>query len=119
MKPALRDDESRTQDGTAAVLRCPLCGDDYLHQSTVVIHSRVREDSSGVWVWVKNGESTASPLAADSHAFAGRRDDLVIDFMCEHCSETPDGPRPLQLRIMQHKGQTFIEWLPPPDAAHS
>lgn len=50
-------------------------------------------------------------LEHDSELFAGRRNDLVITFLCEYCGETPTHVRTSRLLIVQHKGRTLVEWL--------
>jgi hypothetical protein len=93
-------------------LVCPKCGGDNLHHRTVLTHHRETEDSAGIEVLVSHEGVTGRHIDADSPLFAGRRNDLVIEFTCERCDDpTADPPVVFLLRIMQHKGRTLVEWM--------
>lgn len=97
-------------------LDCPDCGDNYLHHRNTTIFER-SEDDKFTTVIAQNGtdaqvsdfpsEDTCNP----SH----RRNGVIIEFECEHCHH--DGEEELnglplhRLAIIQHKGNTFMEWL--------
>lgn len=93
-------------------LLCPFCGGDSLHHAAITVHER-KEDESGVLVVVGESRAIVTSLEHDSALFAGRRNDLAITFFCEYCAQSADGLRTSRLQIMQHKGRTIVEWLPP------
>jgi len=74
-------DASVGQEFGLDALRCPHCGGDYLHAKNPEYY----------------GDSIKPSVQRGS-------DDFVIGFWCESCSAEPS------LSILQHKGQTFIEW---------
>ena len=74
-------DASAGQEFGLDALRCPHCGGDYLHAKNPEYYGDLIKPS------VQRGS-----------------DDFVIGFWCESCSAEPS------LSILQHKGQTFIEW---------
>ena len=88
-------------------LLCPDCDNPYLHQESVEMFWRDREDSErGTYVqssWGnppivdKNSEMNQNP--------SGRRDGLRIKFSCENC-----GREDISLTLSQHKGWTLMEW---------
>jgi hypothetical protein len=108
---------AQIEDG---VLLCPRCGGQNLHQDKVKVATRVKEDGAGTCVVVDGSKISVTP-ATDAD-FAGRRDDLTIEFFCEGCDEPvdpedeviaaqfPARARP-HLLIMQHKGQTLVRWV--------
>lgn len=110
----LLSDPKIEQDG---VLICPRCGGTYLHQYEVSIIYREQEDGPGVVVDVDGGTASIKAVGVeDPRLRPTRRDYLDITFMCEECDSTKnyeDEPKPpsLVLRIVQHKGQTFLSWL--------
>lgn len=91
-------------------LSCPRCGSDNLHQIRVEVGFRREEDEpdSTIVTVNKGGLKTHFGRIAD------RRDDLRINFSCESC-DTDEGwleaEGKIQLRIWQHKGTTFMEWV--------
>ncbi len=74
-------DASVGQEFGFDALRCPHCGGDYLHAKSPEYY----------------GESIKPSVPCGS-------DDFAIGFWCESCSAESS------LSILQHKGQTFIEW---------
>ena len=68
---------------------------------------RSGEDQPGRRILVTAGGSAT--LDAVSSNFAGRRDDLRIQFSCEHC------PAISWLYIIQHKGDTLMKWADSPN----
>jgi hypothetical protein len=86
-------------------LKCPECGEiTDMHHGAVSVHSRTRGDDSDVVVTdVGNGGVRLSLLPAGTETH-GRRSALLIKFSCDcgHASV---------LRIMQHKGMTFVGWV--------
>lgn len=88
------------------VLRCPGCQDQYscLHQSVTRLWERDAEDADGTVIEVR-GSRDFSIWHAPSVLIPGRRNSLEIEFWCEMCERKP------VLRIGQHKGSTYIEWV--------
>ena len=81
------------------ILRCPKCGDDYLHHGTVVIYGRAEDQPTTVAV-----SDISDPTIIGRENPSPRRDAVGIVMDCEGCG--PVG----ELCILQHKGQTFLEW---------
>lgn len=103
-------------------LYCPSCGDTYLHQRNTTIFQR-GEDGDITTVIAQNGntvQATDFPNA-DTCNPSWRRHGMIIEFECEQChgdgwdpkTEThiPSKEPPHRLAILQHKGNTFVEWL--------
>lgn len=89
----------------AAVLICPRCQADTLHQGKVVVYDRA-EDGAGVVRTEIDGSSVMVDAAASNDGNpSARREGLAINFWCEGCGEAP-----LQLTIAQHEGSTEIGW---------
>lgn len=90
------------------VLRCPACGEGYLHHRRVTVYSRA-EDAETVRVITTDGRTTmqgTSP-SAESDNPSARRGAVCIEFFCETCVSDDL----LQLAIIQHKGNTYLEWV--------
>jgi hypothetical protein len=89
---------------TNDTLICPRCGGDYLHHDHIDVFNRNREDSvDGLAIMIRDGAVTVSTNAQD-HNPSARRNGIRIVFWCEGCNERSG------LTIVQHKGQTLIEW---------
>lgn len=84
-------------------LLCPHCGGEYLHHGKVHVHNRDREDGDTTKITVSGLKSKRRTTGGGGNP-SGRRDGVVIDFWCEHCTAKP------QLCIAQHKGLTYIGW---------
>lgn len=107
----------------AAMLRCPDCGDTWLHQGKVEVFDRFgdHKDSPGIRTSVEGGEVERddSDSAMDGNP-SWRRDGVVIHFYCEMCNgydgdseaDKKAAVREKRLAIFQHKGQTFLAWEP-------
>jgi hypothetical protein len=92
-------------DGDEAI-SCPNCGDAYLRSGAVRIRERsVNEDGPGHELTVEHGVVQREELPADHPRWRGRRQDVAIAFECENCDASP-----LILRLVQHKGVTFLHW---------
>jgi hypothetical protein len=95
------------------ILHCP-CGGNNTHHGRVVVAVRDREDSDGTFVAIEPGGDDASrhlqPVVtmrrAPSADIVCRRGSIEIAFSCEQCGADR------YLEIIQHKGQTFLRWLP-------
>lgn len=88
-------------------LCCPVCGESYLHQRSVAVGFREKEDGRGMMTVVSDqGTSLVRPVPG----LPGRRDCLEIAFECENCGSD----KRHYLQVMQHKGQTLIEWVGAP-----
>ncbi len=83
-------------------LLCPRCGAYNLHQGKVVVNPRAREDEPEYSTVV---EGSRTYVIKDPEAHTGRRDCLAVEFSCEHCGDAVG-----VLRIVQHKGTTYIYW---------
>lgn len=101
---------------TAGTLKCPDCGEDYLHQRNTTIFQR-GEDGNTTTVIAQNGNTaqvTDFP-SDDTCNPSPRRHGLIIEFECEHChhdGEEEVNSLPLfRLAVLQHKGITFMEWM--------
>ena len=99
--PALEE----AYDGVANLI-CPGCGDSadtWLHQKSVRLIWR-REDGVGEVV-TSSLDEPAPKQARWGSGCPGRRQSMDIVFWCELCDKT------YTLRIMQHKGQTQLQWV--------
>ena len=95
--------EPHAQLENGNLLLCPKCGFNYLHHGAVEVFVRDGEDSD-----------IGTRVKVDGHAVtfgrnlrgnpSSRRDGLTVDFQCEECRCMS------VLSIVQHKGQTFVEW---------
>jgi len=85
-------------------LRCPICGEGYgFHQSQYRISNPEYHDDKSVVVsasTLHHVDSTGYRLA-DSRP----RESIEIKFWCENC-----GVDDLRLQILQHKGETYMNW---------
>ena len=91
-----------------APLICPSCGGANLHHGAVEVAERKEEDQEGRIVTLGDGKPPQVEHAdADSSRFAGRRNQLTVQFSCEGCEATP------WLLLVQHKGTTFLGWCEP------
>ena len=85
-----------------SLLICPGCGDHNLHQFTVEVFNRYREDDpTGFHAMIENHALNLDLDMAGNPSL--RRDGLLIYFACEHC------PGRVRLSIAQHKGATLVE----------
>ena len=97
-------------------LNCPDCGDNYLHHRGTTIFER-SEDESLTTVIAQNGRTAqVSDFPSDDTCNpSSRRNGVVIEFECEHChhdnSEELNSLPLHRLAVIQHKGNTFMEWL--------
>jgi len=84
-----------------SLLICPGCGDHNLHQYTVEVFNRYREDDpAGLHAMIEN---QALNLDMDMGGNpSSRRDGILIYFYCEHC------PGRVRLSIAQHQGDTLV-----------
>ena len=105
-------------------LRCPFCGSPTLHHETVDVYFRQEDADHGIAVTVQ-GAAVGAMTKASEQVTGGmrdpdlipvavgtdqqqnpspRRDGVAIRFWCEACPATP------VLNVIQHKGDTIIEW---------
>lgn len=103
-------------------LNCPDCGDNYLHHRGTTIFER-SEDESLTTVIAQNGRTAqVSDFPSDDTCNpSSRRNGVIIEFECEQChgygwdpvkeEEIKSNEPPLRLAVIQHKGNTFMEWL--------
>ena len=93
-------------------LDCPDCGDNYLHHQDTTIFQR-GEDAEITTVIAQDGKTaqvTDFP-SADTCNPSSRRNGLIIEFECEFCHGEKKEIPPFRLAVLQHKGNTFVEWL--------
>ena len=107
--------------GDIPTLCCPNCKENCLHQNEVRAIFRP-EDTDGLMVTSnKKGVTTRAISSKEVEEMnGGRRDVMYIDFICEQCSYHCDEIThkilnevkiKFTLRIKQHKGNTFVEWV--------
>ena len=94
------------------MLICPSCGDEnrYLHHDRVTVFSRKEDEKSNVTVvdipdrdWPETTDldiTVAVPPVPENPS--SRRSGVVIEGWCELCRER------WELKVMQHKGQTWL-----------
>jgi hypothetical protein len=99
-EPALFETE---YSSSAALLRCPSCGDAYgLHHTTVEVFSREEDAETGNHTTVYlNRTITDSSMEGNP---SRRRDGIIIHLYCEHCEDAD-----ISLEIAQHKGVTLLQ----------
>lgn len=83
-------------------LKCPSCGEEYLHQQEVRAHWRDEDQDAECHT---SAHHKTGVEKVPSKLCVGRRDWIEIDFECEFCGPTQT------LMIQQHKGNTIVEWL--------
>jgi len=88
-------------NGYDAILKCPKCDNEYLHQGRIEIFDR-NEDAGGLHVTVDGGKVQADSDMTGNPSI--RRHGLKIEFRCEGC-----GARPV-LSFSQHKGNTEVDF---------
>jgi predicted RNA-binding Zn-ribbon protein involved in translation (DUF1610 family) len=93
-----------------SALRCPGCGETYLHHAHVSVWRRQEDEGVDELRFdSKSPEHAPDRIKRLASEFrSGRRHSLEISFRCETCGWDEPGPT---LRIMQHKGQTLVEWI--------
>ena len=99
------------------ILKCPECGENYLHHRNTTIFER-SEDDKLTTVIAQNGEEVQATKfpSADTCNPSYRRNGIIIEFQCEHChydygDASPELTGLFRLAIIQHKGNTFVEWV--------
>jgi hypothetical protein len=94
---------------TEGALKCPKCKELYLHHGAVKIFTRNEDELSVIKTVVIDGLISSHRVPSDGSGNpSSRRDGIVIEFSCEHCSE--EGGPSFKLNISQHKGYTLIGW---------
>jgi len=89
-------------------LKCPVCGETYLHQGRVIVFNRDEDDPETVETHVSSNSLRQRKIQSeDSNNPSGRRHGLTIEFTCEHHEGT------MHLQIAQHKGCTLLSWRTP------
>jgi hypothetical protein len=93
-------------------LKCPQCGENYLHHRNTTIFER-SEDDKLTTVIAQNGEEVQATKfpSADTCNPSYRRNGIIIEFQCEHCHYDYGDASLFRLAIIQHKGNTFVEWV--------
>jgi len=88
-------------------LRCPECGEQYLHQCDVgIYHHRIIGYALEQQVLVYTGGTVQEGIIPEGTAMnpSGERQGIRISFWCEHDCRVPD------LLVYQDQGGTYIEW---------
>jgi len=85
-------------------LLCPDCGGNYTHHTSVNVIVRDSEDGPGTAALSTHNGVTVSRIEANK--IPGRRGVIEIQLECEVCGSED----PKVLTIMQHKGNTHVEW---------
>lgn len=89
------------------LLICPKCGANYTHVAGVEYWRRTEDAKTGLHVDVFHGTFIVDDMMHGNPSL--RRGAVVINFQCESCMANGDESM-RQLKLIQHKGQTFIEW---------
>jgi hypothetical protein len=109
-----RSTKVRIEDG---VLLCPNCGEGCLHHVAVDAFTRSVEDGDSDRISASREPAVAACMPADNPS--RRRDGVRVAFSCEFCEskfmqsggiDTAMPRRIFALHIIQHKGNTFMEW---------
>ena len=87
-------------------LKCPNCGETYLHHDEVTVSFRSSEDSETGLKTIMSKFGTHVDRNAHEYNPSFRRSGLTIEFWCEICHYES------VLSIAQHKGHTEIEFTP-------
>jgi hypothetical protein len=100
------------------LLKCPCCGSEYLHQTTVCVYNR-SEDAPMTHVTEVKQEGRTEGFKGVIHKIepsfrsgnpSGRRQGLTIFFECESCHGEDNDVLRFALDVYQHKGNTYLEW---------
>ena len=83
-------------------LKCPRCKGIYLHHGVVSVFHREIEDRDTTAIVIDGW--TARVVVSSPDNPSERRDGVSIAFTCEDCLFTGN------LRIIQHKGVTLVNW---------
>lgn len=102
--------------GDIGALVCPDCGEQYLHHGDVTIFQRGEDDDFTTVIAQSGTHAEVSDFpSADTCNPSWRRHGMIIEFECEFChhdgKEEPNAKPLHRLAILQHKGNTFVEWL--------
>ena len=89
-------------NGFGSELFCPQCGGSWLHHVQVDVFSREEDQPSQKITIDQAGNMSTIRNSIENPSL--RRDGLRITFDCEMCDID------LALTIVQHKGQTFLNW---------
>ena len=87
-------------------LLCPKCGEANLHHGILDVICRKSPDEDGIKYEI-DGFMQMNITPIKDEDIPGRRNNIDISFYCEYC---PD--ECFVLRIIQHKGTTYIKWVP-------
>ena len=91
---------------SASWLRCPACGDEYLHQGAVHCWDRFVDEIGAKGTHLTVGTHSVSFDTDQSENPSNRRHGVAIDFHCERCDDAYE----MQLVLSQHKGITETYW---------
>ena len=99
----LKLEEGSYNQGYGSVVICPSCGGTYIHHDRIEVFDRSEDSNTGLHVTVAAGKATTDTSQNENPSL--RRDGISIHFWCENCDAKP------VLNIVQHKGQTMIDFL--------
>lgn len=101
------DNVALKQGNIRSKLKCPSCGDTYLHQYEVEVFVREAENAEqGLHTTVNYDDGVCVDESTDNNP-SGQRDGIMIRFWCELC----EGDNKHTLCIAQHKGEERTYWL--------
>ena len=86
------------------VLLCGGCGNNFVHHKAIAIYTRHEDETKYLKTVVADHKAISYLVERDASNPSSRRDGITIEFECENCSSKP------RLMLVQHKGQTFVEW---------
>jgi hypothetical protein len=107
-----KDPEFTNESTDDLVLKCPLCGMEFLHQTAVEVFQRGEDEVLGTHVVVSQHEAVVIDRKMVNNP-SSRRQGLRIRFECESChmaDPTDHDLNAIFLCIVQHKGWTQVFW---------
>jgi hypothetical protein len=97
--------ETTWNSSSDAMLKCPRCRGEYLHQGRVTVFDRSEDDEQTAVTTVQCGLSATHMLpSGETDNPSSRRQGMTLAFECEYCEGA------IELTIAQHKGHTYLGW---------
>lgn len=90
------------QNGYEAILKCPACGNTYLHHERVDVFERSEDAATGLHVTIEGGRAVTDTNLTGNPSM--RRHGFKVHFSCETCPAKP------VLSFSQHKGNTEVNF---------
>jgi hypothetical protein len=100
-------------------LICPRCNGEWIHQRNTTVFARDEDDETTTVLTQDglDGQVVKFP-SQDTCNPSPRRQGIVIEFDCEDCHHSAvdygnrhTAPPLFRLALIQHKGNTYVEWL--------